>query len=400
EESIDSDKLAQIINDNEINVIQTTPSRYKLLLENPSFKQALNKIDVLITGGEELPQQLAEDLLVNTNIDIYNAYGPTETTIWSTISKIENSQEITIGKPIANTEIYILDNYDKLVPIGSIGELAIAGAGVSRGYKNSEQLTQESFIKNPFGEGMLYKTGDLAKWNKNGELIYKGRKDNQIKLRGHRIEVQEIEAKLKVNDQISEAVVLVKEINNNSTLVAYLATDTEIAEIDLKTELRRVLPEYMIPSIFVKLTDIPLTANGKIDRKKLLELKINKVEIYVAPTTANEILLVNMLEEILEISKISITDDFFAIGGDSIKAIQMTTKLRSLGYKISINEIMGSAILKDIASKITYKAVDDTTNDSSEFENKDVLDTETETLFNLEDQGLQQDDLDELDDLF
>ena len=276
--------IPELIHDHQVTHFQCTPSMMRMLLVDPAMSQALGQLKACLVGGEALPQALVSDLLPNLNGQLLNMYGPTETTIWSSTYTVNSGEQpILIGKPIANTQLYVVDKSLKPRPIGLPGELLIGGDGVVRGYMNRPELTAERFIADPFGKDALrdsaqqprlYRTGDLACFRSDGNIEFLGRMDFQVKLRGYRIELGEIEAQLARHKAIQEAVVTIREdVPNDRRLVAYLlnptAIDAPISEPALRGYLKEFLPDYMIPAHFVWLTEFPLTPNQKTDRKAL-----------------------------------------------------------------------------------------------------------------------------------
>ncbi|WP_455550958.1 amino acid adenylation domain-containing protein [Flavobacterium oreochromis] len=319
-------------------IIQATPSFYQMLF-NANWEGS-KKLKVLC-GGDSLNESLSKQLLDSCQ-EVWNMYGPTETTIWSSCKKIEKPSDASnIGKPIANTQIYIVDANLNLLPSNTVGRIFIAGDGLAKGYYNNPELTAERFINNPFEQGVLmYEVGDLGKWNEKGEIEFLGRNDFQVKIRGFRIELGEIESKLQENKQIIQAVVDTKEINGQKYLVAYYTErgESELDTVTLKSYLQERLPDYMVPNFFVKLTSIPLTPNGKVNRKALPEISEENIvkKTYIAPQTTIEVALVSIWQEILNVENIGITDNFFELGGHSLLAIKTIHRINKL-YEININ---------------------------------------------------------------
>jgi amino acid adenylation domain-containing protein/non-ribosomal peptide synthase protein (TIGR01720 family) len=305
-------------------------------------------LQVAILGGEELKRNHVEILQsINTNIRIFNEYGPTEATVGCMIHEISDA-EITIGHPIANTEIYILDNDLNILPINGIGELCISGKGLSKGYLNQEELTKTKFIDHPFKENKkLYKTGDLAKRLSDGNIQYIGRKDDQVKLNGYRIELGEIETALTNQKDISDAVVIV----NNNQLVGYIIAVTEIDNKSLQKSLESILPNYMVPKLFMQLETFPLTTNGKLNKKALPKVDDSafQQENYVAPTNEVEAKLVTIWQDLLGVEKIGIYDNFFELGGDSIKAIQLVSRSKTADIHYQVKDIFSHQTISEIA---------------------------------------------------
>ncbi|MBD6620564.1 LLM class flavin-dependent oxidoreductase, partial [Komarekiella sp. 'clone 1'] len=332
--------------------LQCTPSLLKMLPDKMSSLKSLSKI---LVGGEELSVSLAKELSSVVSGEIYNMYGPTEATIWSTIHPVKNcDQKLSIGKPIINTQLYILDRNLQLVPIGVPGELYIGGNGLARGYLNRPELTKEKFIPNPFHNSKserLYKTGDLVRYLPNGDIEYLGRIDNQVKVRGFRIELGEIEAVLNTHPQIQQAVVIAtEETSGNKRLVAYVVLDEILTTQHLRQFLKQKLPEYMVPAVFITLDTLPLTPNGKLDRKALPAPDgVSQENEYVAPGTTIEKILTNIWQELLLKEKISIHDNFFEIGGDSILSIQLVSRAKNLGIQITAQQIFQNQTIAELA---------------------------------------------------
>lgn len=334
----DGHKLIQTIRANRITVMQATPSTWRLMLDSgwdasPNLKA--------LCGGEALSRDLA-DILTSKCSTVWNMYGPTETTIWSTVKQIQKGDElITIGRPIANTQVYILDeNLRALLP-GQVGEILIGGDGVARGYLNRKELTTEKFIVNPFSPNetdVIYRTGDLGKILENGDIQCLGRIDQQVKIRGHRIEPGEIEFVLASQEDINQAVVIAREDNpGDQRLVAYIVPQSQIEEAkeaskkdSWKQAVRNALPAYMVPNDIVILEVLPLTANGKIDRKALPKPAISKS----APIATSEVAetkfqqMVSMIwSDLLGYQVTSLHDNFFELGGHSLIAAKVMTRI-------------------------------------------------------------------------
>ncbi|MCV9927835.1 amino acid adenylation domain-containing protein [Flavobacterium sp. LS1R49] len=313
-----------------------------------------SKIQLAIVGGEELQEDHVRILKnINPDIRIVNEYGPTESTVGCTIYEPQFVEaEILIGRPVANTAIYILDALNNLQPEGVMGEICIGGSGLAKGYWNRPELTSEKFISNPFEAGSsLYKTGDLGKWLADGNLVYLGRVDDQIKIRGHRIELGEIERNLSSLNGVKQSVVVAHVKDGDKFLVAYYVSDAVLDKKALKSELGKVLPEYMLPGYYIQLDVMPLTSNGKIDRKSLPEVRAEdliKTE-YIAPRTAEEKVLAGVWSEVLKYEEIGIKDSFYNLGGDSIKSILIVSRLKQRGFLIKVDQILRNPVLEDLA---------------------------------------------------
>ncbi|WP_345027411.1 amino acid adenylation domain-containing protein [Flavivirga jejuensis] len=343
---LDMERFSNILKNKKITHLHTTPS---FMRELPYIPDSCLKR--LISGGDVFDEKIFARW-GDKGVKIINEYGPTETTVTSIQREIA-SDEKNIGKPIGNTFCYIIDASHNIQSVGVPGELCIGGKGVTAGYLNRQELTQEKFIKNPFRDGMLYKTGDLARWLPDGNLEFLGRIDDQVKIRGYRIELGEIEYTLNQHGSIQNSVVIAKEHLGTKQLVAYSVPAIEGEKIDphlIKEFLSRSLPEYMIPSFIISLDMIPLTTNGKIDRKALnrKELEIASVHAYVAPTTKMELKLVEIWQKVLHVDRIGIQDNFFELGGHSLLAIQLIQHIRN-----DLNK--PSFMLKDFISTPTIK---------------------------------------------
>jgi amino acid adenylation domain-containing protein len=358
EQAIDGHALKTLLEQTGATVMQATPVTWRLLLEagwqgGKGFKA--------LVGGEGLPQELAESLIAS-GIELWNMYGPTETTVWSTCARItDTARGITIGKPIANTTVYILDAHNNLCPIGVPGELCIGGEGVTLGYWNRPELTAERFIPDPFSTppgARLYRTGDRARWRNDGTLEHLGRLDFQVKIRGYRIELGEIETAIARHAAIREVVAVAREdIPGDQRLVAYLVAENPPADwVDqLRAQLRAALPEYMVPSAFVVLDKLPLTPNAKIDRKALPapERSASDEAAYVAPCTPTEEILAGIWAEVLKLERVGRDDNFFELGGHSLLAMQVAARVRgALGVDLPLRKIFATQTIANLAAQM------------------------------------------------
>eukprot|EP01040_Poterioochromonas_malhamensis_P016177 gene16177-18296_t len=324
-------ELKKLIQKQKITHIHFVPSMIMSFVEVLERKDSL-PLKKVFCSGEVLSLQNIKALQEKLpESDVINLYGPTETTVDSTYDNCEEKNRSSIGRPIDNTQIYLMDRDLNLVPIGSIGELYIGGEGLARGYVGKADLTAERFIANPFGEGeRVYKTGDLARWDGEGCLEYVGRKDHQVKIRGYRIELGEIESHLRGFEGIDQAVVLVKSHQGTGQdyLVGYYTAKDVIPDEVLSVFLGDRLPEYMIPSQFMMLERLPLTSSGKVDRKSLPDPELTNLDHYVGPRTDLEAQVCGIWQEVLGLERISVQDNFFKIGGHSLLATQVISRLR------------------------------------------------------------------------
>jgi amino acid adenylation domain-containing protein len=336
DEVLDGKQLANRLASSAATVMQGTPSTWRLLL-NASW-QGVEGFKILC-GGEVLTRSLANDLL-DGGASLWNLYGPTETTIWSTAAKIEPGEDpVLIGRPLGNTQIYILDSYLQPVPVGVHGELYIGGDGVARGYLNQPELTREKFVPDIFSDqtdARLYRTGDLARYRPDGNIEFLGRVDNQVKIRGHRIEVGEIEFVLNQHPAVKESVVIAhgRGPAEEKDLVSYIVPfqGSAISVSNLRTALSQKLPAFMIPSAFVVLDALPLTPNGKVDRSKLMPPDDSRPcldQVCVEPRSEIEELVAQVWREALKLEKIGVFDNFFELGGHSLLATRVIARLRN-----------------------------------------------------------------------
>jgi len=333
----------------EIKALKLTPSHLGILEHLPVEN---TNVELVIVGGEKLKSEHTQQLFkLNPEIKLFNEYGPTETTIGCTVQKVQpNKITDSVGRPIDNTSVYILDEHFNFLPLGSSGEICIAGTGVAKGYLNNEQLTEESFIKKPFeGVSKLYRTGDKGKWSVNGELIYQGRVDEQIKIRGYRVEPGEIESCIAQNESIEKAAVL---LNERKQLVAfYVATD----DISIGKHLDQFLPKYMIPDLFVRVKDFPVTANGKLDKQKLIST-LSKDISKESAQAENDLqrTLLDIWKNVLNRKDLGIKDDFFEVGGESLKAIQLVYNIqKELEVKVKPSDVFQYPTIEKLSDLIS-----------------------------------------------
>ncbi|WP_412676924.1 amino acid adenylation domain-containing protein [Bacillus siamensis] len=354
--------LSEIIKDTRIDMMKLTPAHLHVIKEmNIAGGTAIRK---MIVGGENLSTRLVKSVSeqFKGRLDIFNEYGPTEAVVGCMIYHFDAERDkrefVPIGTPAANTDIYVADASRNLVPIGVIGEMYISGPGVARGYWNRPDLTAEKFIENPFIPGAkMYKTGDLAKRLKDGNLVYIGRADEQVKIRGHRIELGEIEAAMHNAEAVQKAAVTVKEEDGLNQLCAYYVSDKPIAAAQLREQLSSELPDYMVPSYFVRLDDMPLTSNGKINRKALPapEASLQHTAEYVPPGNEAESKLADLWQEVLGISRAGIKHNFFDLGGNSIRAAALAARIqKELDVNLSLKDIFKFPTIEQLAEKTLH----------------------------------------------
>ncbi|MEP7279700.1 MAG: amino acid adenylation domain-containing protein [Bacteroidota bacterium] len=348
--------IGEAIKNYGVTVMQATPATWQLLIDtNWKGESGLKAL----CGGEALTRKLANQLLERVD-NLWNMYGPTETTIWSSVNQIQRvDAPITIGNPIGNTQIYILDSHLQPVPIGIVGELHIGGEGLARGYLNLDLLTGEKFIPDCFNikpGARLYKTGDRARYLPDYSIEILGRKDDQVKLNGNRIELGEIAAVLMHHPSVREAIAITRtETNGNKRIEAYCVTKngTVPDENGLKDFISKKLPGYMVPSVIVYLDSLPLTSNGKIDRKSLIMPdRVRQHPGYVAPQNNLEKILVSIWQNVLGVDQIGINDNFFDLGGASIQSLEMVAKANISGLPISVEDIFMYQTIARLADHI------------------------------------------------
>ena len=350
----------KLITENSIEFILTTPSKIELLLLDSINSNCLKNVKVIQLGGETFTNLLYNKLSKVTNANIFNGYGPTESTACCSTKNVSIDNISTIGKPFCNTNIYICDKTLNLLPVGIIGEICVSGDGVSLGYINNKEMTEKSFVHNNFNNSIMYKTGDLGKFNSSGELEYIGRRDNQVKLRGLRIELSEISNKINSIDGINNSVVVIKKVNGIDSLCAYISTSTNISVNKIKKCLKQFLPDYMIPNFYSFIDNIPLTLNGKVDFRKLPEISVkltnNKEDL--SNLSDIEIKIKNICEEFLNTSSLNINSNLFELGGDSLFAIKLATKLSSMfDIDLKVDKIFAYPTIKDLSNYIENESI-------------------------------------------
>ncbi len=346
----DPQYLISKIKNHAVTTMIAVPSQYKALLY--SFGEEMKALRFVTVAGESTNNDLLDlhfDTLPQTQL--FNEYGPTENAVCSTITELNRNQPITIGHPLTNTAVYIVDNNHKALPIGVVGEIVVAGVGIARGYINRPELTVAKFVANPFGSSeRMYLTGDIGRWTPEGNVEFLGRKDFQVKIRGFRIELEEIEAKILSHDSINFAVVQAREDATGAKyLSAYVSTNENIDTNILKEYLKGLLPEYMVPAYITCLDAFPLTPNKKVDHKALPDPIEMNTNILIEPTSPNEILLAEIWGDVLGTTKIGVSSNFFDMGGDSIKAIQIAARIHKAGYRLEVKDIFKNPTLSEQA---------------------------------------------------
>lgn len=356
----DIEQLSALIAREAVTHTLALPSLYRLLLDYAPAG-SLKSLRTVIVAGEACPPELGKHHYSRLpSASLYNEYGPTEASVWSSVYRITRDDAhavVPIGKPIANYQLYVVDQRNRPLPVGVPGELLVGGPGIVPGYWQRPELTNERFIPNPFGDGMLYRTGDRVRWLEDGNIEFLGRVDHQVKVRGFRIELGEIENALRQNDGVNDALVTLK----NGHLVAYLLAvqqgiGTQERTNAVRSDLASRLPEYMVPSAFVWLDEFPRTPNGKIDRKSLPEpgaIDIDRMKEYAAPVNETQQKIHAIWSDLLGIKQVSVQDDFFALGGHSLLMIQLVSRLRqAFGFSIPLSAVVDTRTIAAQATRI------------------------------------------------
>ncbi len=355
----------RLIKEQQISFLNCAPSAFYPLVELNGNGTALNSLRIVLFGGESIRMESMQPWIDHEgfNCDIVNMYGPTECTDIAASHTINNPHDcigktIPIGRPNTNVQLYVLDEHNQPVPLGVIGELCIGGEGVGVGYLNNEPLTNERFFNNPFGNGKLYRTGDLVRYRNNGLLDFVSRVDGQVKIRGYRIELGEIEAQLAKHPAVRQAVVTAVTTDTGSTvLAAYCTTEEEQLPLhELRSQLKQTLPYYMVPSAIMAVDRIPLSPNGKVDRRALpnIDLQASSNANYEAPQTEIEKALVHIWEDLLQVDRVGIHDHFFEIGGHSLMATQLISRIReTLQIELPLRTLFEISTIMEIADILT-----------------------------------------------
>ncbi|MFD0411969.1 amino acid adenylation domain-containing protein, partial [Kitasatospora sp. NPDC127116] len=354
--------LAEVIRAEGVTVTHFIPSMMQVFLLEPAARTCTS-LRAVFASGEALSPELRDAFLRDVGVPLHNLYGPTEASIDVTAWEcVPGTATVPIGGPVGNTRVYVLDAALRPVPVGVAGELYLAGVQLARGYLNRPGLTAERFVACPFGEAgaRMYRTGDLAHWRADGTLVYLGRTDDQVKVRGYRIELGEIEAAVLGQPGVAQAAVIVREdVPGDKRIAAYIvpAAGAEIDTAEIRAGLGAVLPEYMVPSAIMALDALPLTVNGKLDRRALPAPEITAIhEAYRAPRTADEELLCEVFAEVLGLPQVGIDDNFFELGGHSLLAVTLVERLRSRGLHVSVRALFQAPTAAGLAAVDTGRA--------------------------------------------
>ena len=349
--------LAQLIKQQRINMVSGTPSRWQTWLTSDDFCQAISQVKICRAGGEKFSDQLLSQLRAVTKARIFNCYGPTEITVASNNAELTNAKIVTVGKPQLNVKEFIVDTDGNELPAGVVGELYIGGRGVAKGYNNLDEMTRERFV-DYHGE-RIYKSGDYAKWLPDGNVIILGRTDHQIKLRGLRIELGEIENVMLKVEGMKKVVILIRKLNDKEHLCAYYTADREIAPDALKAEISRSLTQYMVPTAYLQLKEMPMTPNGKTDVKALPEPQLAISSAYTAPVNETERTFCDIFASILQLDKVGATDNFFELGGTSLVVTRVIIEADKAGLHVAYGDVFANPTPRKLAQLITGETVDE-----------------------------------------
>ena len=349
--------LARLIQEQHINMVSGTPSRWQTLLTSDDFCKAISQVKICRAGGEKFSDALLQQMRSVTKARIFNCYGPTEITVASNNAELTNAEMVTVGKPQLNVKEFIVDADGNELPVGVVGELYIGGRGVARGYNNLDEMTRERFVE--YHGERIYKSGDYAKWLPDGNVVILGRTDHQIKLRGLRIELGEIENVMLSVEGMKKVVIMIRKLNDKEHLCAYYTADHEIAPDALKAEISKRLTQYMVPTAYLQLKEMPMTPNGKTDVKALPEPQLAVSSAYVAPANDTEKAFCDIFAGILQMDKVGATDNFFELGGTSLVVTRVIIEADKAGLHVAYGDVFANPTPRQLASLITGEVVSD-----------------------------------------
>ena len=344
-------QLSQLINEQHIDMVSGTPSRWQTWLTSENFADAIAKVKICRAGGEKFSDQLLTIMRSITRARIFNCYGPTEITVASNNAELTHSEMVTVGKPQLNVKEFIVDSDGNELPVGVVGELYIGGKGVARGYNNLDDMTRERFVS--YHGERVYKSGDYAKWQPDGNVVILGRTDHQIKLRGLRIELGEIENVMLRVAGIKKVAILIRTLNGKDHLCAYYTADREIAPDALKAEISKSLTQYMVPTAYLQLGEMPMTPNGKTDVKALPEPQLAVTSAYVAPANETEQTFCDIFADILQMDKVGATDNFFELGGTSLIVTRVIIEADKAGMHVAYGDVFSNPTPRLLARLVT-----------------------------------------------
>ena len=358
--------LARLIQEQHINMVSGTPSRWQTWLTSDDFCQAISQVKICRAGGEKFSDALLQQMRSVTKARIFNCYGPTEITVASNNAELTNANMVTVGKPQLNVKEFIVDADGNELPVGVVGELYIGGRGVARGYNNLDEMTRERFVE--YHGTRIYKSGDYAKWLSDGNVVILGRTDHQIKLRGLRIELGEIENVMLSVEGMKKVVIMIRKLNDRDHLCAYYTADREIAPDALKAEISKRLTQYMVPTAYLQLKEMPMTPNGKTDVKALPEPQLAVSSAYVAPANDTEKAFCDIFAGILQMDKVGATDNFFELGGTSLVVTRVIIEADKAGLHVAYGDVFANPTPRQLASLITGEVVSDGPDEVADFD--------------------------------
>ena len=367
-------ELARLINEQHINMVSGTPSRWQTWLTIKDFCQAIRHVDICRAGGEKFSDQLLSQMRRTTHARIFNCYGPTEITVASNNKELTHATMVTVGKPQLNVKEFIVDSDGNELPVGVVGELYIGGRGVAKGYNKLDDMTRECFINySPVRDDSssairIYKSGDYAKWLPNGDVIILGRTDHQIKLRGQRIELGEIENVMLMVEGMKKVVILIRKLNGKEHLCAYYTADHEISPEELKAEISKSLTKYMVPTAYLQLQEMPMTPNGKTDVKALPEPQLAITSAYVAPANDTERSFCDIFASILQIERVGATDNYFELGGTSLVVTRVIIEADKAGLHIAYGDVFANPTPRKLACLLTGNTNNEQNDEVSAFD--------------------------------
>ena len=343
--------LANLIQQQGINMVSGTPSRWLTWLTSDDFCRAIANVKICRAGGEKFSDQLLSQMRTITRARIFNCYGPTEITVASNNKELTHAAMVTVGRPQLNVKEFVVDGDGNELPVGVVGELYIGGRGVARGYNNLDEMTRERFID--YNGERVYRSGDYARWQPDGDIVILGRTDHQIKLRGLRIELGEIENVMLKVEGIEKVVILIRKLGGKEHLCAYYTADREIAPDALKAEISKSLTQYMVPTAYLQLAAMPLTPNGKTDVKALPEPQLAITSAYEAPTTATERTFCDIFANILQMDKVGATDNFFELGGTSLVVTRVIIEADKASLHVAYGDVFANPTPRQLARLVT-----------------------------------------------
>ena len=358
--------IAALMEKYNVELFSSTPSRIIQYLDYAPFAEQIQKQKIVICGAEMYPMSLLKTLQEMTKAELFNSYGPTEITISANMAHLTQADHISVGKPLYNYTEYIVDTDDNLLPPGVIGELYVGGPGVAKGYKNLDELTQKQFVE--YRGLRVYKTGDYARWDEEGNVIILGRKDNQVKLRGLRIELGEIETLITQQPSVKQALVLIKKLNGQDTLCAYYTATEKLDATKLRDALKQKLTHYMVPTAYLQLDVFPVNANGKTDRKALPEPVPLRTGDYVEAADQIERFFCDVFAKALKLDQVGAEDDFFEYGGSSLTVTSIVVEAVEAGYQLSYSDVFSHTTPRALAAFVAGSASADRDSEIEDFD--------------------------------